>query len=537
MTLITSTWTGNGLDRNVKWYDPTWWSQNAVPDQSTVAVIPTGYLLNFGYGSVTPLMTVAELDVGGTIEITGGGYLTASTEDAADGASGLLVFAGGSVNFTGVGGTLELQGGIENSGTIDFGATLTDSVLFWNTTTATIGTNLTLDDFFAGDVLEVSVSSWNGQYGYDPATHVLSLGNDGAVSLAYTNGYRDYTTSDFSVANNSGTLTVTDTYPCFLSGTRIATVGGDVPVEELRLGDRVVSAFGGTVMVTWLGHRRLDCRRHPRPHDVWPVHIAPGAFAPNRPRRDLWLSPDHSVFVDGVLIPVRYLLNDATIRQEPAAEVTYWHVEAPMHDVLFAEGLPAESYLDTGNRGAFANAGTAVMLHPDFALRVWQAESCARLVCEGAELTAVRAALLARAQALGHVITEDADLRLDLDGRVIRPRSTGHVHRFRLPKAGARGRLRSLSAVPALVFADAMDHRRLGVAVSRIALDGQAIMLADARLGAGWDAAESNAAGDCWRWTNGDAAIELGGARILEIEVAITARYWLEGKHAGVLAA
>ena len=56
------------------------------------------------------------------------------------------------------------------------------------------------------------------------------------------------------------------------------------------------------------------CRRHPRPHDVRPVRIAAHAFGLGRPRRDLRLSPDHAVFVDGVLIPVRYLLNGATVR-------------------------------------------------------------------------------------------------------------------------------------------------------------------------------------------------------------------------------
>ncbi len=72
------------------------------------------------------------------------------------------------------------------------------------------------------------------------------------------------------------------------------------------------------------------------------------------------------MYVDGVLIPVRCLLNDASIRQTPCARVTYWHVELEAHDVLLAEGLPCESYLDTGNRGAFANGGGAVHLHPVF---------------------------------------------------------------------------------------------------------------------------------------------------------------------------
>ena len=142
---------------------------------------------------------------------------------------------------------------------------------------------------------------------------------------------------------------------CYAAGTRILTPAGEVAVEALREGQLVVTASGGFVPVRWLGHRHVDFVRHERPQDAYPVRVRADAFGPNLPHRDLLLSPDHAVFVDGVLIPVRYLINDATIAQEPMDAVTYWHVELPEHGVLLAEGMPAESYLDTGNRGAFAN--------------------------------------------------------------------------------------------------------------------------------------------------------------------------------------
>jgi hypothetical protein len=101
-------------------------------------------------------------------------------------------------------------------------------------------------------------------------------------------------------------------------------------------------------------NRRIDCDRHPRPQDVRPVRIAAGAFGKGLPRRDLWLSPQHAVFVRGTLIPVRHLINGTTILQVAVAEMTYWHVELPRHDVIQADGLWCESYLDNGNRSAFA---------------------------------------------------------------------------------------------------------------------------------------------------------------------------------------
>jgi hypothetical protein len=78
--------------------------------------------------------------------------------------------------------------------------------------------------------------------------------------------------------------------------------------------------------------------------------VSVGAFAPGCPDRDLYLSPDHAVLVDGVLIPVCYLVNGTMIVQEPRDSVTYWHVELSEHAVICAEGVAAESYLDTGNR-------------------------------------------------------------------------------------------------------------------------------------------------------------------------------------------
>jgi hypothetical protein len=145
---------------------------------------------------------------------------------------------------------------------------------------------------------------------------------------------------------------------CFTTGTRIQTPEGEVAVEALREGQHVTTPSGGCTPVVWLGSRVV----HPHPQNLWPVRIAAGAFGQAQPRRDLVLSPDHAVFVDGVLIPAQYLVNGSTIARQPAATVTYWHVELPAHGVLLAEGLPCESYLDTGNRSAFAESATAAAI-------------------------------------------------------------------------------------------------------------------------------------------------------------------------------
>ncbi len=103
------------------------------------------------------------------------------------------------------------------------------------------------------------------------------------------------------------------------------------------------------------------------------------------------------MFVDGVPIPIKHLINGCTIVQEMRDEVTYYHIELDQHDVLLAEGLPVESYFDTGDRSNFDNGGGPVRLHPDFSARMWEATGCAPLVVTGPVLAAVRARLMKRA--------------------------------------------------------------------------------------------------------------------------------------------
>jgi V8-like Glu-specific endopeptidase len=313
-----------------------------------------------------------------------------------------------------------------------------------------------------------------------------------------------------------------DNAPCFAVGTRLATIRGEVAIEDVRVGD-VLSVHGGrTAPVIWTGHRRVCCARHPRPEDVWPVRVRPHAFAQEKPRRDLRLSPDHAVFARGALIPVRYLVNGATIVHEPVAEVTYWHVELPRHDIIFAEGLATESYLDTGNRAAFTG-GRAVHLHPDFARRVWQSEGCATLLTEGPSVIALRRRLLARARRLGHRLTNDPALIVcDESGRRLSAWRDGRRWRVALPRGARAIRLRSRSFVPAEVRPDASDARRLGIALSRLWLDGRAADPASPALTRGWHAAEPG-----WRWTDGDAEIPLSGLHELAFEVALFGEYWL----------
>ncbi len=217
---------------------------------------------------------------------------------------------------------------------------------------------------------------------------------------------------------------------CFLRGTRIATPGGEMPVETLRRGDPVTTVSGATKPIVWIGRRRIDPRRHPDPGRVRPIRIRRDAFGAGVPHRDLLVSPDHAVFIDGALVCARRLINGATILQDAGdAPVEYFHLELELHDILLAEGLPAESYLDTGNRALFENAGLKLVLHPDLsgeARRV--AESCAPFVEADAAVYPIWRRLAARAAALGLPVgmpetTTDPALFIVAGGRAIGPLS------------------------------------------------------------------------------------------------------------------
>ncbi len=183
---------------------------------------------------------------------------------------------------------------------------------------------------------------------------------------------------------------------CFAAGTMILTAQGEKPIEAIRAGDLVATLSGrGAALkpVRWVGHRDVDLATHPRAADVAPILVLPGALGQGVPHRPLRVSPEHALLVDGALVAAGLLVDGIGIlRQPPRGTVRYLHIELDAHDVLVAEGAPAESYLDMGNRHAFANAGIARMLHADFAPAPGHdaSGSCAPRVTHGPALDAAR---------------------------------------------------------------------------------------------------------------------------------------------------
>ena len=268
------------------------------------------------------------------------------------------------------------------------------------TGTAEAGSTVTIKD---GDTTLGSVTA-NAQGAYS-----FTVGNQlsgGAHSFSVT-------ATDLAGNTSSASPVLAKNVVCYMSGTRLQTQNGWKLVEHLKAGDLLKTVSGKLQPVTWVGHSTIDCRRQDNKQHAYPVRIAQHAFGHQLPERDLYVSPLHSVYVEGVMIPVIHLVNGVTVTQDQRESlVTYYHVELPQHDAVYAEGLPAETYLDTSpeNRHFFSlnngdqkvfelglqfppcPEGTPVWQH------IWNTQGYAPLTQSGPIVEAVKVMLMQRAQ-------------------------------------------------------------------------------------------------------------------------------------------
>jgi len=189
--------------------------------------------------------------------------------------------------------------------------------------------------------------------------------NDGSMTyygyyqngwVGISNGHYYLLSNDAGLAGQIITIQTGDFTTCFLAGTHLATPDGPRRVEELRIGDLVLTADGCAAPVHWIGVQTI-VPVFADPLRSFPVRIAAGALGPGMPRRDLLLSPDHALFLDGVLVQAGALLNGTTIvrEREMPERFTYFHVELDDHALILAEGVPTETFVDNVTRRRFDN--------------------------------------------------------------------------------------------------------------------------------------------------------------------------------------
>lgn len=350
------------------------------------------------------------------VEINGDLNTSVSIENLGGGVGDYDIDQAGAIILTLPGATEEITPYLTNDlsgslgafdGTIDFAgwSGLSESgVIATDSLDDALSDAADLSAFSGTGTIDLSLSSSGTANVEVPGNSLLQLGGStgATIELSYIyiptgtvpddggSIFGGFTADDFLETGTGRSQDIVADVACFARGTRIATERGERAVEALSVGEHVLLAEGGSAPIVWLGRRHVDCRRHPRPATVRPVRIEAHAFGRNLPARDLLLSPDHAIYAEGVLIPVKHLLNGGTIRQEPSDRVEYWHLELPCHAAILAERLPAESLLDTGARTAFEGGACALQLHPDFSIRLWEAAGFAPLMVVGAEVERVR---------------------------------------------------------------------------------------------------------------------------------------------------
>ncbi len=445
------TWTGGGSTDN--WTDAANWSPNGVPnsDGQTVTIIagdtivvPDGLRISSlfinGTGTATLSgsgtfaaytgvtladgqtlnisnlsLTATDLSFGagpGTFGITGGSFTT---------SDGFAVAAGQTLDLTNT--SYATTSALTGSGAVVLnGATVS---LSGSAPAATL--SLVFDPVAQNAPQNVlSLPSYTtgvrlGNLGYGDIIKAggatLSLVRNGTSDTYSLNGTLNGSThtissdvtlvsgadaSDFGDDAN-GNLVWNGPPLCYLRGTLILTPTGAVPIEDIAVGDLVVTRFGGFLPVEWIGRQT----RRPRAGDISgiaPVRIRAEALGEGIPARELAISPGHSMLVGESLLMARYLVNGVSITQEMAAErnpdpIDYFQIELAGHDCIAAEGAWSESFADgPGLRAAFDNARGYQALHPGYRPPE-DVDFCAPRPEKGARLEAALRPIVARASA------------------------------------------------------------------------------------------------------------------------------------------
>lgn len=199
---------------------------------------------------------------------------------------------------------------------------------------------------------------------FDTLDLVGSAPPNGSLKVTLTNpdsngnGFDGFVTYFDQDGNEAGTLTFTEienVIPCFTPGTRIATPTGERRVEDLEVGDRVITRDNGIQEIRWVGRREmtgveLDAAPHLRP-----VLIRQGALGKGLPERDMLVSPQHRVLMSGekpmlyfdeseVLVAAKHLTAMEGIDVVDVSETTYIHVMFDQHEVILSDGTWTESF-------------------------------------------------------------------------------------------------------------------------------------------------------------------------------------------------
>ncbi len=337
----------------------------------TLAAVSGDHALAVGPGASLTLSADGSYSGGTTLD---GGTLTLWSSGAA--GSGAIAFAPGAAS------TLALAAGVAPANAIT--------------------------GFDAGDVIDLAgVDPNSAMVRFDAAQRLMQVSDAAGhtIQLSVATDEADPIIRLARDAGGSGIAVSAEEAPCYCPGTLIRTERGEVAVEELAIGDRVVTGTGALMPIRWLGRRSYSGRFVAGRSSMLPVCIRAGALAEATPHRDLWVSPLHAMLLDGHLVPAGLLVNGRSIVQaESVRQLDYIHIELDSHATIWAEGAESESFLDDGSRGMFHNAADYATLYPPSDPSPARGSYCAPRLSGGSALQALRDRLSHRAAREGERI-------------------------------------------------------------------------------------------------------------------------------------
>ena len=363
---------------------------------------------------------------GGTLTDTSGLTVGAGAKLTGFGTVGTGTTVNGTGTITASGGVLEFKGAVDttsssifhvaSAGTLKFdGAVGTAAIkptVAFNSATGVLDLSSmsgessnfhgVVTGFKSGDQIKLTVAgagteTYTTSFSGGQTTLIIKQGSTTVGTVVLQGDYRN---AHFSIGE-SGTLdTITTDAACFMAGTMIQTPNGEVAVEELKRGDLVLTSDGQVRPVSWLGVQTVSTRFADKMR-VWPIRVLAGALKQNVPSRDLLLSPDHALLVEGALVQAGALVNGTSIlRETNVPEVfVYYHVELDDHSLILAENTPAETFVDNVDRLNFDNWAEHQELYPEG--KPMTELSYPRAKAQRQVPVRTRITLAARAQAIG----------------------------------------------------------------------------------------------------------------------------------------
>lgn len=525
----------------------------------TVSLAAAG-VLNVSAGATLKLQTLSLDNTGGavTVNVSAGATLSIASLQTSASSTDMPV-----INITG--GTVFVEGQAIRAQSslgyqkVNFNSTA-NGIYQYDGAIGDASGRLAITGFLLSDKLV-----FRAQTGYTDQDRFVTSYANGILTIGYVNFYTGATDT---LAQFTYTPAITGQIPnvliqntatpgvydmvitkCFLTGTHLLTPQGEVTVENLKAGDHVMTLEDGQQVskeIIWAGNMDVNVNHYEHKGPIYPVRIKAHAFGLNQPCRDLLVTPEHTIFVDGGLIPARMLVNGRSIIVDTTIEqFTVYHIETKDHSILLSENLTTESYLNTDNRHLFN--GDVANLHLTFDENAnhqsWENDAAAPLTVARHQVEPIWNRLDRRATQQGYTLVSKPETTRDpalclitQKGERLQPVDVkGNTYSFYVPANVCIVAMHSKAALPSEVVGPFLDDRRmLGVLVAKISVFGDKtfdVLPADMTGLSGWHSAELNRTD---RWTKGlatlpEAISEVSNkVKLIKVELTATSDYFAD---------